>query len=408
MFQDIVNTDRPVGLVTRAPGDHAAMGRAGFSMDPEFVAAVARAAAGEDINIARFCREHGMSRGVFHKYLTRFRAEGAGGFTRRSTAPRHHPTALGASVTEAVLRARKELADEGLDNGPISIRWRLENSGVIPTPSPSSIYRILLARGQIVPQPQKKPRTRRRFEYTDPNGCWQIDGMEHYLADGTKVCIIQILDDHSRLDVGTYAATGETTAGTWAALQQAFAGHGLPVRLLSDNGLAFTGKHRGWMVELERRLAELGVTSIAATPGHPQTCGKNERVHQTLQKWLAARPPADTLAELQDLLEEYRQIYNNRPHQSLDGQTPQQRYNARPKAVPVTGPRRPSGVTTRPVSATGVIAFGGCSIVLGRRWAHHSATVYWQGDRVTVMIGDTVARQLTLDKSVRYQRLTNQ
>ena len=377
-------------------------------MDPEFVAAVARAAHGEKINVARFCREHGLSRDTFYKYLTRFRAEGTDGFTRRSTAPHHHPTALGAEVAEAVLRARKELAETGLDNGPISIRWRLEDTGLTPVPSRASIHRILRAHGQIVPQPRKKPKTRRRFEYADPNGCWQIDGMEHYLADGTKVCIIQILDDHSRLDVGTYAADSENTAATWAALQQAFAGHGLPVRLLSDNGLAFTGKHRGRMVELERHLAALGVTTIAATPHHPQTCGKNERSHQTLQKWLAARPPADTIDELQELLDEYRQTYNHRRHQSLDGQTPQQRYDARPKATPATGPRRPSGVTTRPVSATGVIAFSGCSIVLGRTWAGHTAEVYWQGDRVTIMIDDTVTRQLTLDRSVRYQPLTNQ
>ena len=377
-------------------------------MDPEFVAAVAQAAHGEKINVARFCHEHGVSRDTFYKYVTRFRTEGASGFTRRSTAPHHRPSTLGAAVAEAVLRARKELAEAGLDNGPISIRWRLKDAGVTPVPSRASIHRILCAHGQIVPQPRKKPRTRRRFTYADPNGCWQIDGMEHHLADGTKVCILQILDDHSRLDVGSYAAPGETTADTWAALQQAFAGYGVPVKLLSDNGLAFTGRHRGWMVELERHLAELGVTSIASTPHHPQTCGKNERLHQTLQKWLAARPPAKNLAALQQLLDEYRQEYNNRRHQSLDGQTPQQRYDARPKATPATGPRRPSGVTTRPVSATGVIAFSGCSIVLGRTWAGHAATVYWQGDRVTVMVDDTVARQLTLDRSVRYQRLTNQ
>ncbi|MGW5748662.1 IS481 family transposase [Amycolatopsis sp. NPDC003861] len=377
-------------------------------MDPEFVAAIARAAAGEKVNIARFCREHDVSRSVFHKYLARFRDEGSDGFTRRSTAPHHHPTALGAPVTEAVLRTRKELGEQGLDNGPISIRWRLEDTHQPPIPSQSSIYRILRDHGQITPQPRKKPRTRRRFEYADPNGCWQIDGMQHHLADGTKVCIIQILDDHSRLDVGTYAADSENTTATWAALQQAFAGYGLPVRLLSDNGLAFTGKHRGRMVELERHLAGLGITSIASTPRHPQTCGKNERLHQTLRTWLAARPPADTLAQLQELLDEYRQVYNHRRHQSLGGDTPQQRYDARPKAVHPTGPHRPSGLTTRPVSATGVIAFSGCSIVLGRTWAGRTASVYWQGDRVTIMIGDTVARQLTLDRSIRYQRLTDQ
>ncbi|MEU0792213.1 DDE-type integrase/transposase/recombinase [Amycolatopsis sp. NPDC005961] len=130
-------------------------------------------------------------------------------------------------MAEAVLRARKELADEGCDNGPISIRWRLEDTGQLPLPSRASIHRILCAHGQIVAQPRKKPKTRRRFTYTDPNGCWQIDGTEHYLADGTKVCILQILDDHSRLDVGCYAATGETTTAAWAALQQAFAGYGV-------------------------------------------------------------------------------------------------------------------------------------------------------------------------------------
>ncbi|SEC33828.1 leucine-zipper of insertion element IS481 [Amycolatopsis tolypomycina] len=377
-------------------------------MDPEFVAAVARAAGGEKINVAVFCREHGLSRDTFYRYVTRFRAEGADGFIRRSTAPHHHPTALALEVVEAVLRARKQLAEAGLDNGPISIRWRLQDAGFHPLPSRVSIYRILRERGQIVAQPRKRPKTRRRFSYADPNGCWQIDGMEHHLADGTTVCIIQILDDHSRLDVGTCAATGETTAGTWAALQRAFAGYGLPVRILSDNGLAFTGRHRGWMVELERLLAALGVTTIAATPRHPQTCGKNERAHQTLQKWLAARPPAHTLTELQNLLDEYRQIYNHRRHQSLNGDTPQQRYDTRPKATPSTGPHRPSGMTTRPVSATGVIAFSGCSIVLGRTWAGRTASVYWQGDRVTVMIDNTVTRQLTPDRSVRYQRLTNQ
>lgn len=377
-------------------------------MDPDFVAAVARVAAGEKINVARFCREHGIGRDTFYKYLARFRAEGTDGFVRRSTAPHHRPTAVAAEVVEAVLRARKELADEGLDNGPISIGWRLEEQGLPQVLSRASIHRILVVHGQITPQPRKKPRTRRRFEYTDPNGCWQLDGMEHYLADGTTVCILQILDDHSRLDVGSCAMSSENGTDTWTALQQAFAGHGLPVKALSDNGLAFSGKHRGRMVELERHLAALGVTTIASSVYHPQTCGKVERVHQTLQQWLRARPPATDLAELQHLLDQYRTVYNNRRHQSLDGQTPQQRYDARAKATPKPGRRAPSGVTQRPVSSTGVVAYSGCSIVLGRRWAGHTAHIYWQGDRVVIMINDTVARQLTLDRSVRYQRLTTQ
>lgn len=373
-------------------------------MDPEFVAVVARVAHGEKVNIARFCREHGVSRGTFHKYVTRFRAEGAEGFTRRSTAPRHRPTELPASVAEAVLRARKELDDEGRDNGPISIRWRLEDQSFTPLPSRVSVYRILLERGQITPQPRKRPKTRRRFEYSDPNGLWQIDGMEVVLAGGEKVCVLQIIDDHSRLDVGSYAATSENGKDTWAALQQAFAGHGVPVTVLSDNGLAFSGKHRGGMADMERRLAELGVTTIASSVRHPQTCGKNERVHQTLQKWLSKQPVPETLTALQQLLDTYRTMYNNRRHQGLDGQTPQQRFDAKDAVTPDGPAKPPAGVTTRPVSSTGVIAFTGCSIVVGRHWAGKTATLHWQGDRVSIIIDDTVARTLTLDRTIRYQR----
>jgi transposase InsO family protein len=375
-------------------------------MDPDLVAAIARIAGGDKINVSTFCARHEVSRTVFYKYVARFRAEGAAGFTRRSTAPHHRPTTITDPVVQAVVRARKELADEGRDDGAISIGWRLQAEGLPGVPSRATIHRILVDAGHVVPQPRKKPRTRRRFEYADPNGLWQIDGMETFLAGGERVCVLQILDDHSRLDVGSHAARSENGKDAWAAMQQAFAGQGLPVKVLSDNGVAFSGKHRGWLAELERNLAAAGITTIASSVYHPQTAGKNERAHQTLRKWLAARPAPETLADLQGLLEAYRVMYNDRRHQGIDGQTPQERFDAKPKAAPAGPVARVAGVGTRPVSATGVIAFSGCSIVLGRRWAGRTATVHWQGDRVSVMIDDTVARTLTLDRRVRYQPIT--
>jgi hypothetical protein len=54
-----------------------------------------------------------------------------------------------------------------------------------------------------------------------------------------------------------------------------------------------------------------------------------------------------------------------------------------------------------------VIRFSGTSIGLGRRHAGLTAEVFWQGDRITVLIDDALAASLTLDRSVRYQRTTN-
>lgn len=375
-------------------------------MDPAFVSAIVQAADGKKVNVAAFCTTHAISRTTFYKYVTRYQAEGADGFTRRSTAPRTSPTRTSALLCEAVVRARKELADEGLDSGPQSISWRLETLGFAPFPSRATVYRILLDHGQIVAQPQKRPKSRRRFEYADPGGLWQIDGMEHYLSTGEKVCILQILDDHSRLDVGTYAATSENGAEAWRSLEQAFAGYGLPVRVLFDNGHAFSAKHRGGTSALERTLAELGVHTITSSFYHPQTCGKNERAHQTLQKWLRQQPTPETVEELQRLLDQYRMVYNNRRHQSLAGKTPQQRYDATPAVTATPEPKTRHGQASRSISHTGIVQFDGHSISLGRAWGDRKAILYWRGDDVTVMVDDVVARTLTLDRSVKSQPLT--
>jgi hypothetical protein len=58
------------------------------------------------------------------------------------------------------------------------------------------------------------------------------------------------------------------------------------------------------------------------------------------------------------------------------------------------------------VTSTGVVTFSGCSIIIGRRWAGHTATLHWQGERVSIIVNDTLARVLTLDHTIRYQRLT--
>lgn len=406
-------------------------------MDPVLVAAVAQAAAGHTINIAAVCRETGTSRSTFYRKLARFKAEGSAGLLARSRAPHTRPNSTPEHVCDAVVRARKELADEGWDNGPISIRWRLldtatddtatdntatDNTATAGTdpdhrpdtvpveevPSRATIARILSARGQVTAQPHKRPRrATRRFERSTPNALWQIDGSDIRLADGTTACVIQIIDDHSRLDIASRAAPSENTHDLWAALQTGFTRYGMPACVLSDNGTALSGRHRRGvgLVELERRLAREGITTIASRFRHPQTCGKNERVHQTLQRWLAARPAPHSLAQLQELLDDYHDRYNRRRHQSLRGQTPEQRFRATEPAHPLGPALRVAGVATRTVSAAGVISLGGASIGVGRREAGNTAQLFWQGDRVTILINDGFVRSLILDPTIRYQRI---
>ncbi len=70
-------------------------------------------------------------------------------------------------------------------------------------------------------------------------------------------------------------------------------------------------------------------------PYHPQTCGKVERFHQTLKRYLARQRPAATVAELQAQLDHFRTYYNtSRPHRAIGRRTPARAFAARTKATP--------------------------------------------------------------------------
>lgn len=111
--------------------------------------------------------------------------------------------------------------------------------------------------------------------------------------------------------------------------------YGFPTALLTDNGCVYTAAHRNGRQALESELLALGVVFKHSRPYHPQTCGKVERLHQTLKLFLAKQPPAHTIGQLQRQINRFKTIYNTqRPHRSLGRRTPQDVYDARDKARP--------------------------------------------------------------------------
>ena len=74
--------------------------------------------------------------------------------------------------------------------------------------------------------------------------------------------------------------------------------HGVPQRLLTDNGSALNPSRRGYIGQLVEHASALGVEAITGKPYKPTTQGKNERFHQTLFRYLDKQPLAETLEEL--------------------------------------------------------------------------------------------------------------
>jgi transposase InsO family protein len=375
-------------------------------MDTKLAAIFAMQAADLVPNVAQVCRELQISRQTYYKYRRRFEAEGIDGLTARSRRPASSPSATPAEIVAAVVTARAGLEGEGWDFGAISIRYRLLFEGFTP-PSARTIHRVLVREGLVVASPEKRPRSSlRRFTFPATDDCWQIDAFRHRLADGTDVVVFQLIDDHSRYELDSLAWPLEETAGAWECVSRAIHRYGKPRMLLSDNGLAFTGKRLGITVAFEENLRLLGIKTITSRPYHPQTNGKNERAHQTIQRWLAKRPPAETLDELQLLLDNYRPGYNTRPHQALDGDTPRDRRIAGIRHRPPQTVADPvTFVTTTNSSQRGLIKAAGKRIPLGSEFGHLPVTVFTTGLHVLIFHREYLLRELTLNREINYQPL---
>lgn len=291
-------------------------------------------------------RDYDVSRYWVQQLVQRYLVEGEAAYQPRSRRPHSSPHAVPAAVEDEIVRLRKELSRRGLDAGADTIRSHLARrtprSGQdrLSVPAVSTIWRILVRRGFVTPQPQKRPRSSwHRFEAEQPNERWQADTTHWRLADGTDVEILNILDDHSRLALASVPRRTITGPDVVRTFQDAFLRWGIPARVLTDNGAVFTGlPRRGGRVALEIELGRLGIRFDHSRANHPQTQGKVERFQQTEKKWLAAQPPAKTIAGLHRQLSRFRRYYNEvRPHRAIARKTPWEAYTARPKAT-ATGP----------------------------------------------------------------------
>jgi transposase InsO family protein len=380
-------------------------------MGPEFAALVARVHGGERVDVRAECVVLGCSTKTFYKYLARFGAEGVEGFYPRSRRPLISPTRVGGDVEDVIVRARKELDDDGWDAGAEQIGfWIKDHPGRWPAgavvPSRATINRVLERRGQIVKVPQRRPRrSTHRFEAAASNSMWQMDGFQYTLADGQVVVILQVSDDCSRFDLALRAAPSENAVDVWAAVLWAADRHGLPARFLTDNGTAFSGARRGWISALEENLRALGVDPITSSVAHPQTCGKNERAHGTVLKWLTKQPVPEDLEGLQELLDVYREHYNQRRRKThLSGMTPAQRYALGPLDGPGTRPAVwPVQILTATVSSSGCVGVDKHVLGIGRRYTGKTVTMIRQHTQIAAFDGDQLIAEFTLTGRRGYQ-----
>jgi transposase InsO family protein len=359
----------------------------------------------EHLTVTAACEQIGISRQTFYKYKHRFAVEGLPGLNEQSRRPHSSPMETGEDMCASIAAARTKLAEEGWDNGALSIYYRLLHDGADP-PHPRTIHRVLCRLGLVKHSPRKRPRSSyRRFVFPATDDCWSIDSFHYPCQGGVNGVVFQIVDDHSRSDVADLAWPVENTEGAWECASIGIARYGPPRFMLSDNGMSFTSRNApNKRVLFEKNLAALGIRTITTRPCHPQGNGKNERAHQTAEKWLAAQPPASTLSELQTLMDRYRDLYNNRPHQALRGATPNQArvtgQRPQPLAAPIAEPMR---ALTTTIDHRGRANFQNARVPIGVRFEGLCVTVFTIGDHALVFHREKLLRELDLDRTRKEQ-----
>jgi len=283
--------------------------------------------------------------------------------------------------------------------------FELAKRNVAPVPSESAVYRALVRAGMIDPALRdRRSRKWKRWERGAPMELWQMDVVGGFpLADGTSAKVLTGIDDHSRFCVSARVMARERTRAVCDGLRAAISAYGAPVQILTDNGKVFTGRFNHPPVEVlfDAICRQHGIEHLLTQPRSPTTTGKIERLHRSMRaEFLAGARPFASLKAAQAALDEWVVDYNTRrPHQSLNMDTPAQRFTPATSVVTAlppagrTDPDRSGGDwVSRRVCANGVVSVSWQQVSVGRHHAGARCDVHVDGDLLRFWIGDDLVK----------------
>ena len=281
------------------------------------------------VEVAQKYGVHPNTIGAWRKLRAAAQADGdptgEAALTPGSTKPHHSPSPVPDEDRELIV----ELKEEHPEMGPAQLRNQLRRFYGI-SHSHKVISTVFRQAGIPLEKRVKdaEEASVERFEMTRPNELWTMDCKSFYVHD-LKVCLVDIIDDYSRLIVGhrllRQAASADDAIAT---LKDAIATHGKPERVLTDRG----GEFHSWRGQsrFNKFLEDQGIEHSLARPHHPQTCGKIEAVHRTLEKELIGRVRFDSFTHAKREMASYFERYNfERTHMGIGGVTPADRYFGR-------------------------------------------------------------------------------
>jgi transposase InsO family protein len=352
-------------------------------------------------SFARLCRDFHIAPKTGYKWLRRATEGSHRPLGDRSRRPHTCPARTPPEVAQAILQVHD---DYGW--GARKVRAFLLQRGR-PTPSLGAVHHVLRRghRVRAVPPPAP-PAPPLRFQRSAPNHLWQMDFKGPLGRAARPRYLLTVEDDCSRYLLALGLCADQTMASAWGVLWAAFAAAGLPDAILSDNGFAPRGPSAGGLSWLEARLWRLGVQAIHGRPYHPQTQGKVERLHRTLEDEVLPRLDWEQSdAAVAGQLERWRvEVYNAiRPHEALGQAVPQSRWYASDRARPGRLPEvsYPVGMATRKVMQRGEISWQGYELMVGAGLTGERVGVQLCGTDVVLLYGTRELRRVPHEQLVK-------
>lgn len=319
------------------------------SLRQEFV----QFAGSQTVPVAELCRRSGISRKTGYKWLRRYQQAGPAGLTDQSRRP-HRPVGQTAPPLEAAVVGLRQAHPAW---GARKLRRRLQALGWARVPAASTVTRILHRHALIAPAgPGAGSGPWQRFERPAPNELWQMDFKGRVATRAGFGHPLTVLDDHSRFNLCLQVLPNQQTRGVQEWLTATFRTYGLPDALLVDNGSPWGDDADHPWTPLTVWLVRVGTRVAHSAPYHPQTLGKDERFHRTLDAEVLTTRQWRDLPHCQAACNRWRGIYNTeRPHEALAFAVPASRYQPSLRAFPEGLPsiEYPAGLLVRKVQQGG-------------------------------------------------------
>lgn len=358
----------------------------------------------KEVSMAELCRRYNISRKTGYKWLNRYLIDNDN-LQDQSKAPHFSPNISPNSIVKKIIEVRETHPAWGARK----IKTILENKNNKNVPSKSTIHRILKGEGHVKSN-QKNIAYLNRFEREAPNSLWQMDFKGHFPYAKGRCHPLTILDDHSRFSIALYACTNQTGEAIKPLLISAFRCYGLPEQINVDNGNPWGSvfDHSPYTT-FSVWLIRNGIKITHSRPHHPQTNGKIERFHRTLNAEVLVSQYFRSIAHIQKIFDEWRGTYNlERPHEGINMQVPAKRYKPsyRSYSESLSKIYYSDDYTVRKVDGRGRISFDGRQIFIGTPFANENIGIRNISPKIQVYYSHQKLGEIDLTK-LRKKTITN-